>query len=193
MEIPCIENNIFDKTDFVQKPLAKGEYENCTFIACELSNADLTDFKFSECEFLGCNLSLAKLTRTAFRDIKFKECKMLGLHFQNCDQFGLSLGFDVCNLTHSSFYRTKLKKTIFKSSQFHEVDFTECDLTSCVFDNCDLVGATFENTIIEKADFRTSFNYSINPEINRMKKAKFSLSGVAGLLDKYGIEIDRTS
>ena len=68
-----------------------------------------------------------------------------------------------------------------------------CDLTGCVFNNCDLTKATFENTIIEKADFRTSFNYSINPEINRIKKAKFSLSGIAGLLDKYDIEIDRAN
>ena len=115
---------------------------------------------------------------------------MLGLYFENCNQFGLSFSFNNCNLTHSSFYQTKLKKTIFKNSQFHEVDFAECDLTSCVFDNCDLAKATFKNTILEKADFRTSFNYSINPEINRIKKAKFSLSGIVGLLDKYDIQID---
>jgi hypothetical protein len=52
------------------------------------------------------------------------------------------------------------------------------------------MGATFESTIIEKADFRTSFNYSIDPEKNRIKKARFSLAGIAGLLDKYDIEID---
>jgi len=50
--------------------------------------------------------------------------------------------------------------------------------------------ATFENTALEKVDLRTGFNYSINPEINRIKKAKFSLQGVLGLLDKYDIEIE---
>ena len=55
---------------------------------------------------------------------------------------------------------------------------------------CHDTRATFSHTILEKADFRTSFNYSINPEINRIKKAKFSLIGIAGLLDKYDIEID---
>jgi len=39
-------------------------------------------------------------------------------------------------------------------------------------------------------DFRTSVNYSLDPERNRIKKARFSLSGIAGLLDKYDIEID---
>ncbi|HET6539095.1 MAG TPA: pentapeptide repeat-containing protein, partial [Chryseolinea sp.] len=89
----------------------------------------------------------------------------------------------------SSFYKTKIKRTFFKNSQLREADFTECDLTSCLFENCDLTRATFDNTIIEKADFLTSYNYSIDPEKNRLKKAKFSLHGVSGLLDKYDIEI----
>lgn len=55
---------------------------------------------------------------------------------------------------------------------------------------CAFERATFENTIIEKTDFLSSFNYSIDPETNRIKKAKFSLAGVTGLLDKYDIEID---
>jgi len=52
--------------------------------------------------------------------------------------------------------------------------------------------ARFENTIMENADIRTSFNYSINPELNRVKKAKFSLSQITGILVEYDIEIDRT-
>jgi uncharacterized protein YjbI with pentapeptide repeats len=83
----------------------------------------------------------------------------------------------------------KCKKTTFKNCTLHEVDFTESDLTSSVFDNCDFAGALFENTILEKADFTSSFNYSINPDINKIKKAKFSASGVLGLLGKYDIEI----
>jgi len=63
-------------------------------------------------------------------------------------------------------------------------------LSDSVFDNCDLTGATFYITNIEKADFRTSDNYSIDPENNRIKKAKFSLPAVTGLLDKYDIKVD---
>jgi hypothetical protein len=37
---------------------------------------------------------------------------------------------------------------------------------------------------------RTSFNYSIDLERNRIKKAQFSITGIAGLLDKYDIDID---
>jgi fluoroquinolone resistance protein len=117
---------------------------------------------------------------------------MLGLHFDSCNEFGLSFSFENCILNYSSFYKTKIKKTSFKNAQLQEVDFTECDLTESLFENCDLSRATFDNTVIEKADFRTSYNYSIDPEINRIKKAKFSIHGISGLLEKYDLIIDNT-
>jgi hypothetical protein len=33
----------------------------------------------------------------------------------------------------------------------------------------------------------------INPELNRVKKAKFSLSQIIGLLGQYDIEIDKAT
>jgi uncharacterized protein YjbI with pentapeptide repeats len=59
-----------------------------------------------------------------------------------------------------------------------------------VFDNCNLTGAAFDNTTLEKADFRTAHNYSVDPERNRVKKARFSIQGLAGLLNRYDIEIE---
>ncbi|NJR32918.1 MAG: pentapeptide repeat-containing protein [Chamaesiphon sp. CSU_1_12] len=193
-----VEEETFDKIDFTQNPLGKGEYEYCTFLNCNLAYADLSKLKFLECEFTGCNLSLVKLTQTALRDVTFKDCKMVGLDFGDCTEFGFAVKFDNCILDNSSFYdptspvkkRFKLKQTLFKNSQLYEVDFTECDLSSAVFENCDLTDAIFQHTILEKADFRTAYNYSIDPELNRIKKAKFSRSGISGLLDKYEIEID---
>jgi len=49
----------------------------------------------------------------------------------------------------------------------------------------------FKNTNLESVDFRTSFNYSIDPDLNRIKKANFLLSSIAGLLDKFDIEIEK--
>jgi fluoroquinolone resistance protein len=201
MEQVFIEEKTFDKIDFTQTPLSKGEYEYCIFLNCNLSYADLSDIKFLECEFSGCNLSLVKLTQTALSGIRFKDCKMLGLSFGDCNEFGFVIKLDNCVLDRSSFVNTssplkkrvKLKQTVFKNSQLYEVDFTECDLSSSLFENCDLTGAIFKDTILEKADFRTAYNYSIDPELNRIKKAKFSRSGIAGLLDKYDIEIELTN
>lgn len=180
-----------DRTFDGNDSLNKGEYENCIFNGCDFTGSDLSDYQFLDCVFDGCNFSMATLGNTAFRNVQFKECKMLGLQFDTCNEFGLSFYFDGCQLNHSSFYKTNIKKTVFKNSQLHETEFTETDLTSAVFDNCDLSQATFDQTILDKADFRTAYNYSIDPEINRIKKAKFSLSDVFGLLFKYDIEIEK--
>jgi fluoroquinolone resistance protein len=185
------ENYFTDKTFDRNSKLTKGEYENCIFNNCNFANSDLSEYTFIDCTFNGCNLSLAKINKTSFQVIQFKDCKMLGLRFDTCNEFGLSMSFDGCQLNHSSFYKLKIKNTIFKKSQLQENDFSEADLTSAVFDDCNLLQTIFDHTILEKADFRTSYNYSIDPEINRIKSAKFSIFGISGLLDKYDIEIEK--
>ena len=153
-----LENYINDKSfpgiDFTQESLAKSEYENCIFNNCNFEGCDLSDFKFIDSTFNECNLSLSKLIKTIFRDVQFKDCKMLGLRFDTCNEFGLSFPFDGCQLNHSSFYKTRIKKTVLKNSLLHEVDFTETDLTGAVFQNCNLEQAVFDHTILEKVDFR---------------------------------------
>lgn len=180
----------FEKDSFNLTPLATGEYENCIFNQCDFSNADFSGMLFTDCEFRSCNLSLIKFFKTALRNIVFNDCKMLGLHFEHCNQFGLALNANHCILNHSSFYKTILRKISFSKCQLHETDFTECDLTGAIFDECDLMNASFDHSVLEKADFRTAFNYSIDPETNRIKKAMFSSSGLEGLLRKYDLLIE---
>ncbi|MFZ4569372.1 MAG: pentapeptide repeat-containing protein, partial [Bacteroidota bacterium] len=125
---------IIDKTFERNETLTKGEYENCIFRSCNFADSDLSEFNFTDCIFNSCNLSLAKLNKTVFRDVKFKDCKMLGLRFDTCNEFGLSFSFDGCQLNLSSFFKTKIKKTVFKNSQLQETDFSQADLTSAMFD-----------------------------------------------------------
>jgi len=185
-----IEEKTFERINFAADILAKGDYENCTFINCVFSNADISGVTFSECEFKACDISMAKTTKTSFKEVNFKDCKLLGLHFEYCNEFLFSVNFENCILNLLPFISWGLKNTRFKNCSLREVDFTECNLTGSVFDNCDLALAKFERTILEKADLRSSYNYSINPEVNKLKKARFSMNGIAGLLDKYGIEIE---
>ncbi len=184
------ENKIFTKIDFTQSPLEKGEYENCTFRNCNFYETNLSNIIFRECEFNACDISLARLKNTVFNDIRFINCKLLGLHFDHCSQFLLFFTFEDCSLKLSTFYKLKLKKTLFKNCNLQEVDFTETDISQSKFENCDLQRAIFAKTNLEMVDFRTAYNYSIDPEFNRMKKAKFSATGVIGLLDKYNIIIE---
>ena len=183
------EGVTYENKNFIANLLVYGDYEDCVFNNCNFSDSDLSGYMFSGCTFNGCNLSLVKITLTSFQDVTFKNCKILGLHFDDCNKMLFSVEFDNCSLNVSSFYKLKMRKTIFKNSSVCEADFTEADLSNSVFDNCDLTRTTFRNTNIERVDFLTSYNFRIDLEVNSCKKAKFSLSGLAGLLEKYDIEI----
>lgn len=184
-----IEDKTFAGEDFGDPVMEAGEYDNCIFSDVNLSNASFADFNFIDCTFNNCDLSMAVLTKTAFRDVTFTNCKLLGLRFDDCDAFLLSVSFDNCILDFASFFKLKLKKTKFINCQVQQADFSEADLAESVFDQCNLSGSTFDNTNLEKADLRTAFNYRIDPEKNRIKKAKFSQHGLQGLLGKYDIDI----
>ena len=48
----------------------------------------------------------------------------------------------------------------------------------------------FDNTKLEKSNFLTSYNFSIDPEKNLIRKAKFSQDRIEGLLYKYDIIVE---
>jgi fluoroquinolone resistance protein len=182
------ETQIFEKLNYSGTVIVE-EFEECTFKSCDLSSANLSNSVFIDCVFEDCNLSMVTVKNTAFKTVAFKNCKLLGINFGDCNTFLLAFFFSDCLLNLASFYKLKLKGTKFRNCKFTEADLTEADLSASLFDNCDLSGTIFANTILEKADFRTAFNYSIDPSANRVKKARFSMAGLPGLLDKYGIEI----
>ena len=144
MQDKFLQDKTFDRIDF----LTKGEYENCTFNNCNFGDFNFSEFKFIDCTFKDCNLSLAKLNYTTIQDTKFKDCKMLGIRFDTCNEFGLSFSFDGCQLNHSSFYKIKIKKTVFKNSQLQETDCAETDLTRAEFYNFNLALAILERTTL---------------------------------------------
>ena len=185
-----IEDQLFDKKDFANEQLEKGEYDHCKFLHCNFNEANLIDIVFANCEFIGCDLSMANITKTGFREVKFIDSKLMGLRFENCNPFLFSVAFENCILNHSSFYGIKIFVTQFVHSQLIEVDFTECSLAGSVFSQCDLSGAIFDHTNLEKVDFRTATNFTINPSLNVLKKAKFSMPSVVGLLKSFDIIIE---
>lgn len=180
----------FTKHNATEKPLPKGDYEGCTFNQCDFSNVNWSNFRFIECEFIGCNVSNAQLNTTSLQDVTFTNCKLWGLRFDTCSTFGFSITFTKCQLNHASFYGMDVSRSRFTQCNLQEVDFTESNLSGCTLDQCDLLQVIFDTTNLEKTDFRTSTNYTINPERNKLKGALFSLPEVTGLLDGYNIHIE---
>lgn len=188
--IELTENRVFEKSVFGSENPLCGVYEECRFLGCGFTSAELSGVTFRNCTFEGCDFSLAKMKNLSLQEVLFRECKLLGVQFGECRTFLLELRFESCMMKLTTFLRLSLKETVFKNCDLQEADFTEADLTGASFAGSDLLKALFHHTNLEKADFRTAFNYSINPEANRLRKARFALPGVVGLLDTYGIEIE---
>lgn len=189
MKREYIEAQTLEKLDFSGQAVEHKEYESCFFQGCDFSHAALTGSRFIETEFVDCNLSNADLTQASFQDVRFRACKMLGLHFDLCNDFGFSVTFEQCLLDDSLFAKMKLAQTSFFECQLKSVDFSEADMKGVPIRKCDLQHAVFEYTRLEKADFSQSFNYSIDPRINPLRGATFSLPEVVGLLDAFGIKV----
>ncbi len=189
-----MNNSILDQTfenkNFSEQKLPAREYDDCIFINCNFSDADLSVVTFLECKFDGCNFNNVMIKETSFQEVVFKECKMLGIDFSTCNNFLFSIKLDRCNLEYASFYGFTIKNTVFRDCNLKSADFTETNLTGSVFANCDLAEAVFERTNASKADFRAAKHFSIHPETNTLKKAKFSTRDLAGLLMKYDLDIE---
>lgn len=184
-----VADKLFDKIDFLKKKIEVTTYEDCTFIDCSFYEINLSSFNFIGCIFKNCDLSNAKLGNTAFRDVTFENCKMLGLCFEHCNQLMFSVSIKNCQLDLCSFYQVSLKTSSFESCRLKDVDFTEADLKGIRIGNSDFTGAIFDHTNLEKTDLRQSYNFSINPEINNIKRAKVSASEIIGFLHQYNLEI----
>lgn len=180
----------FEKVSFIDKKVNNSEFEDCVFKNCDFSNSDFSNNSFMDCEFIDCNLSMIQLVGTSLKTVHFKDCKLLGIQFNTCNDFLFDVSFQECVLDYSSFANRKMPKTKFDSCSMKEVSFIGCNLTSSVFENCNLDNAVFNDTQLAGVDFRTAYNYKIDPEFNPMKKAKFSNQGIVGLLDKYDIKIE---
>jgi fluoroquinolone resistance protein len=178
-------------TDFVKDGFSSGEFENCVFTNCRLADVNLSACVFINCAFINCELSNAKLNDTVFRDAAFRNCKLIGLQFSNCNKLLLSMEFWESQLNLASFYNLNLRKTTFNKCEMRETDFVNADLSGSRFLECDLTKALFENSNLSGCDFLSAYNYTIDPEVNKISKAKFSIFGISGLLGKYDIIIEK--
>lgn len=179
----------FNQIDFTTTHLVFGEYERCQFINCNFNAVDLSDIKFIDCEFIECNLSLVTLHQTSFQQVTFRKSKMIGFNLENCNTFALNVTFEDCQLNDSSFYQLPLKNTRFIRCSIENVDFSYTDLSNAFFDECNLAHTVFDQTDLKKANFKTAYNFRINPTENQLKGAIFSPQNLSGLVSHLGIKL----
>ncbi|RZL50363.1 MAG: pentapeptide repeat-containing protein, partial [Pedobacter sp.] len=183
-------HQVFDKISILPTGKKSTVFDDCTFKNCDLTEAHFYGCDFVKCTFDNCNLSMVKLANVGLDNIFFANCKMVGADFSHTKDFLFSANFTNCILDYAAFMKKKNRKAKFLGCSLKGADFAEADLTEAKFDKCDLSAAVFVRTILNGANFITAVNFTIDPEKNQLRKAKFSTDGLAGLLENYGIIVE---
>lgn len=182
-----VYERLIEKIDFsTEKP--ERDYDNTEFRSCTFN--DISGINFTTCLFNACNLSNASVAKTKAQDVTFKDCKLIGINFYQVLDFGLSLQFENCMPDYASFDNKKLNKSSFKNCRLYGANFTKADLSKVTMENCDLSDAIFSGTNLSGMDFTSNRNFSLDPQLNLVKKAKFASASLAGLLTKFDIIIE---
>ncbi|UFH53374.1 pentapeptide repeat-containing protein [Spirosoma sp. KNUC1025] len=184
-------NQVFDQTTPRIDRWTEQEFEQCTFRKLDLSKVELTNSNFVNCRFDDCNLTNVVVKNTKLYDVSFAGCKLAHVDFGTCNPFGFHVTFQECQLDYSVFLNRKLKKAHFTDCSLKEVHFLQCDLTGTSFNHCNLELARFDNNNLTQVDFSTSYNLELNPDENKLKKARFSLHNLPGLLTRYDLVISK--
>jgi len=181
------ENKIYKDIVYSGKDITDREFIECTFINCNMSSSDLSRTEFTECIFENCNLSMVVLDEAVINDVKFVDCKLTGIDFSVSNELIFDIECENCKLDYSSFYQRKMPKTTFTNCSLREVDFCKAMMKESNLINCEFHKSIFSHTNLEKCDFSTSRDFNIDPSDNIVKKAKFSINEVMGLLGNNGI------
>jgi fluoroquinolone resistance protein len=163
------------------------EFEKCTFRNLDFSGTSLRGASLTNCRFEACTLQGASFESAKLDDVYFDRSDVSLINFGQCSAFGFHVDFLECKLDSCSFFNQNLKKTRFVDCSLREAKFLKCDLTGAVFKNCNLELTLFASTSLVQADFSTAYNVSLDPDANTLKKTRFSLHSLPGLLTKYDI------
>lgn len=183
-----VENKIFENLAGFQV-IENSEYYCCIFAGCDFSGLKMRKVKFDRCEFRDCNFSMTKLSGK-FSDVLFKDCKLIGSDFTTVGVLSNGFLFDGCCLDYANLMSLKLRKTSCRRCRMIEANFDEADLTSAIFEDCNLERTTFDHANLTEADFTLSYNFTIHPDRCRLKKTKFSESGLRGLVAHLDIVVE---
>ena len=77
----------------------------------------------------------------------------------------------------------------FQACKLQYTDFTAANCEGVKFATCDLLQAVFERTNLNKADFRTAEQWTIDPAVNQVKGARFHKKELKGLLQQWGLDL----
>jgi fluoroquinolone resistance protein len=190
---PAMEGESFEGDARLQALASYDRFSGCRLTACDLTGRDMGGKEFQDCVFTGCNLSLAKFTNCTLSEVSFASCKLIGIDFSAANKPTLFKPFrrlDDCLVEMCNFSGLNMREVRFEGCTLRKCTFGETDLRDSTFGYSDLEGTAFHHADLSRADFTRARNYTIDPSVNKVNKAKFSVPEVLSLLRGFDIVLE---
>lgn len=186
-------DSLFESVEFRNlqsggKGITEKEFYKCTFTGCSLSRAVFTSCEFEKCVFDTCDISLLNLRDIRLTDIEFVNCKAVGVTWPAFKMPG-DYSLKNCKLDNGIFMGLNLNGIQMTGCSATDIDFSDCNLTKAVFDGTDFARSRFIKANLTQADFSGAHNYTLDPNLNKLKKTIFSFPEVTALLNSFDIII----
>ena len=170
------------------------EFDRCTFTKCDFREAKFADCRLRECHFVDCELNAVRLPACSLSEVEFVDCRLIGVNWTETawakGRFLVPVSFVRCVINHSLFIALDMHECEIKVCTAREADFSDADLSRANCAATDFHEARFWHTDLTDADFRGATNYTIDANINTLKRTKFSLPEAMALLYSLDIVLD---
>lgn len=185
------EDQSFVSLDLQGEEIRFKEFIGCVFTRCSFLETTFISCRFVDCEFKECDLGLCCVKDCSFSNTRFQDSHVIGVDWTEASWpkrgFLRTIDFSSCSINHSTFIGLSLRGIHLTRCVARDVDFTEADLTRANCTHTDFSQSRFLHTDLTEADFSDAINYSIAPNLNVLKRTKFSLPEAVSLL--YGLDI----
>lgn len=190
------ENHTFKGLTIDRSEVNGVTFLGCTFVNCFFQEILFKACRFQDCEFINCDLSLAQVDESTFANTTFEQSKLIGVNWvkaswgrSEIQPLLKSVDFMNCVLNYATFMGLSLEKIILRKCTARDVDFSDANLSKADCRFSDFTNSHFRHTNLSEADFRGASNYFIQPQLNTLKKTRFSLPEAMTLLYNLDIEI----
>ena len=183
------EHQTFSGITLGEETVSGVTFEECTFENCSFISTKFEACRFLTSTFRGCILSAVVPMNSRFDEATFENCKVMGIDWTRTSETR-KLRFANCQLNYSNFRFLSLPGLKMERCEVKDADFIEARLKGASFARSDLEKTRFFKTDLTEADFRGAYNYAIDPAVNTLKKARFSLPEAIALLESLEIILE---
>ena len=189
-----VEGSLFTGVNW--SSVTDSEFQGCTFVGSDLSEATIEGSRFLECRFERCDLSLWKPTDSVVGGCHFEDCRLLGIDWTIGAWPRVPLHeantFIRCDLSMGTFADLELGPTRFRDCRLRESSFRFARLAGADFGGSDCLGADFHGADLTGAHLVGVPGLMLDPLSSKLGGAIVDATAGMAILESLGINLAST-